>query len=92
MHPTKDFGLQTHPLAEVKGGDCTHNAEILRRLLDNELPENDPILDFVLLNASALLVVAGIATDFKDGVTKARESIASGRAKKVLETFRQMTQ
>ncbi|KAI9489124.1 anthranilate phosphoribosyltransferase [Zychaea mexicana] len=92
LHPTHDFGLKTHPLEEVKGGDGHCNAQILKRLLNNELPEDDPILDFVLLNASALLVVAGIATDFKDGVAKARESIKSGSAKKVLEAFRDKTQ
>ena len=91
LHPTRDFGLETHPLEEVKGGDGHHNAEILKRLLNNDLPENDPILDFVLLNASALLVVSGIATDFKDGVAKARQSIKGGNAKKVLESFRDMT-
>lgn len=88
LHPTCDFGLNVHPLSEVKGGDCFENVEILKRLLNDELPKDDPILDFVLLNASALLVVSGIATDFKDGVEKARESICSGKAKRVLESFR----
>lgn len=60
-------------------------------MLNNELAENDPILDFVLLNAAALLVVSGIASDFKDGVSRARESIRSGKAKSVLESFRQET-
>ncbi|KAG2216674.1 hypothetical protein INT45_014146 [Circinella minor] len=91
LHPTRDFGIHTHPLEQVKGGDGHHNAEILKRLLNNELPENDPILDFVLLNASALLVVSGIATDFKDGVAKAKQSIKNGNAKKVLESFKNMT-
>ncbi|KAI7886122.1 anthranilate phosphoribosyltransferase [Lichtheimia hyalospora FSU 10163] len=91
LHPTRDFGLETHPLSQVKGGDGSHNATILQSLLNDELPENDPILDFVLLNASALLVVSGIASDFKDGVAKARESIKGGGAKRVLEAFRTMT-
>ncbi|KAI9321301.1 anthranilate phosphoribosyltransferase [Dichotomocladium elegans] len=92
IHPTRDFGLPTHPLSEVKGGDGAQNAIILKKLLDNELPEHDPILDFVLLNAAALLVVSGIASDFKSGVVKARESIKSGNAKRVLESFRATTQ
>ncbi|KAL0098304.1 anthranilate phosphoribosyltransferase [Phycomyces blakesleeanus] len=92
LHPTRDFGLPTHPLSDVKGGDCHENVLILKQLLSGELPENNPILDFVLLNASALLVVAGVASNFKDGVSKARASIKSGQAKKVLEAFRQETQ
>ncbi|KAI8092958.1 anthranilate phosphoribosyltransferase [Halteromyces radiatus] len=91
LHPTTDFGLATHPLAEVKGGDCYENAKTLDRLLNNQLPEGDPILDFVLLNAAALLVVGGVASDFKDGVNKAKESIQSGKAKSVLEAFRVAT-
>ncbi|RCH78711.1 anthranilate phosphoribosyltransferase, partial [Rhizopus stolonifer] len=91
LHPTRDFGLPTHPLNQVKGGDCHENADILKRLLDNELEENHPILDFVLLNAAALLVVAGIAQDFKEGVQKAKESIRSGNARHVLDSFRQET-
>lgn len=91
LHPIRDFGLQTHPLSEVKGGDCFENAETLAKLLNDELEENHPILDFVLLNAAALLVVSGVAVDFKDGVSKARESIKSGKAKGVLEAFRQET-
>lgn len=91
LHPTRDFGLKTHPLSDVKGGDCFENVEILNKLLNNELPEENPILDFVLLNAAALLVVSGVATDFKEGVIKARESIRSGKAKSVLESFRDET-
>ncbi|KAG1047536.1 hypothetical protein G6F43_010024 [Rhizopus delemar] len=91
LHPTRDFGLNTHPLSEVKGGDCHENAQILKDLLDGKLQENNPILDFVLLNAAALLVVSGISSDFKDGVQKARESIQSGNAKRVLEAFREET-
>ncbi|KAI8342637.1 anthranilate phosphoribosyltransferase [Chlamydoabsidia padenii] len=91
LHPTTDFGLATHPLSQVKGGDCHENAKTLDRLLDNQLPEGDPILDFVLLNAAALLVIGGVAEDFKDGVNKARESIVSGKAKSVLLAFRDAT-
>ncbi|KAF7722707.1 anthranilate phosphoribosyltransferase [Apophysomyces ossiformis] len=91
LHPTRDFGLPTHPLKEVKGGDCHDNALTLQKLLEGKLPENDPILDFVLLNASALLVVAGIAADFREGVAKARESIQNGNAKRALEAFRNET-
>lgn len=51
---------------------------------------SDPaaILDFVLLNASALLVVAGIAPDYPTGVRLARESISSGKAWAALQEFK----
>ena len=63
----------------------------MKDLLDGKLQENHPILDFVLLNAAALLVVSGISSDFKDGVQKARASIQNGQAKQVLEIFREET-
>ncbi|CEL56864.1 anthranilate phosphoribosyltransferase [Rhizoctonia solani AG-1 IB] len=52
---------------------------------------SDPgaILDFVLMNASALLVVAGLAPDYPTGVKMARESISSGRAWEALNEFRE---
>ncbi|KAI8338253.1 anthranilate phosphoribosyltransferase [Chlamydoabsidia padenii] len=91
LHPTDNFGLDTHLLSKVKGGDCEENANILRQLLDNQLPHGHPILDFVLINTAALLVVGGIAMDYKDGVIKARESIESGKAKAVLDSFKKIT-
>ena len=58
-------------------------------MLSNEY--EGPILDFVLLNASAALVVCGLAKDFKEGVRLSRESINSGRAMKALQSFKEAT-
>jgi anthranilate phosphoribosyltransferase len=82
-----DFGLSSHPIGEVKSGVPSENAALLLRLLDGELPEGDPILDFVLLNAAALLVCAEKARDWQDGVRLAKESIMSGNARKELDGF-----
>lgn len=60
LEPT-DFGLSAHPLSTVSPGREPHeNAEILRKILQNEVPSNDPILEFVLMNTAAFLVVAGV--------------------------------
>ncbi|OSX57117.1 hypothetical protein POSPLADRAFT_1067893 [Postia placenta MAD-698-R-SB12] len=86
-----DFGLPAHPLGDVAGGTPEENAETFRLLLTSgeDIPTRlEPVLHFVLMNASALLVVAGVARDFKDGVEKARQSITSGEAWKALEKFR----
>jgi anthranilate phosphoribosyltransferase len=94
LHPAQ-FGLDTHPLTAVSGGRASENAATLTTLLTSReevLEELRPVLEFVLLNAAALLVVAGVARDFKDGVGLARESIASGAAWKALETFRESGQ
>ncbi|KAK2804173.1 hypothetical protein FQN50_006715 [Emmonsiellopsis sp. PD_5] len=56
-----DFGLSPHPLSEVGGGKMPgENAQKLMSILRNELPRDDPILEFVLMNVAALFVISGI--------------------------------
>ncbi|KAF5353921.1 hypothetical protein D9756_007099 [Leucocoprinus leucothites] len=88
----EDFGLNRHGLNKVAGGSPEENAETFIRLLNSggKVPEDlIPILEFVLMNASALLVVAGVAKDYKEGTELARESVLSGKAWRALEIFRE---
>jgi len=56
-----DFGLPAHALTEVLPGRMPEeNAEMLMKLLRNELPKDDPTLHFVLMNTAALFVIAGV--------------------------------
>jgi anthranilate phosphoribosyltransferase len=90
LHP-EQFGLNVHPLSSVAGGTPTENAGTFKALLTsgNDIPESlTSVLHFVLLNASALLVVAGLALDFKEGVALAMNSITSGSAWDALLAFR----
>lgn len=69
LHP-RDFGLPTHPLSAVGGGKLPRqNAAVLMSLLRNELGMEHPIVQFVLLNVAALLVVSGVcdADEASDG-------------------------
>ncbi|KAH9973924.1 glycosyl transferase [Russula compacta] len=87
-----DFGLPAHPLSDVKSATPAENAAAFKALLtsgDNIPAHLTPILDFVLINAAALLVVAGRADNFKHGVGLALEAITSGKAWHALETFRE---
>ncbi|KAK6858362.1 anthranilate phosphoribosyltransferase protein [Apiospora arundinis] len=57
----EDFGLSRHPLSTVSPGkEPVQNAEILRKILAGEMAEDDPILEFVLINTAALFVVSGV--------------------------------
>lgn len=57
----KDFGVSSHALDAVSPGKGpAENAEILRRILKGELADDDPVLEFVLINTAALFVVSGI--------------------------------
>lgn len=86
----EEFGLPAGEVLDeaIIGGDAEMNARIITRVLAGE---PGPHLDIVLANASAALVVAGIAGGFHEGVAMAKESIASGRAKKTLDTLREFT-
>jgi anthranilate phosphoribosyltransferase len=56
-----DFGLPEHPLSEVSPGQTPEtNAEILMKILNGEVPPDDPILHFVYINTAALFVISGI--------------------------------
>ncbi|KAJ7077840.1 glycosyl transferase [Mycena belliarum] len=85
------FGLGSHPLSTVAGGSPEENAETFKALLTSgkDIPASlQPVLDFVLMNASALLVVAGLADDYAHGAKLALESITSGKAWSALQDFR----
>lgn len=68
----EDFGLPRHPLKDVHGGQGpAENAEILMKILRNELPNDHPVLHFVLLNTAALLTVSGLCeVESSDVVTE----------------------
>ena len=77
-----DVGLAVASPDAVAGGAPAENAAIAHRVLGGE---PGPHADIVVLNAAAGLVVAGVADDLADGVTRARSAIESGAAAGVLE-------
>ncbi|KAJ7623292.1 glycosyl transferase [Roridomyces roridus] len=86
------FGVEPHPLSTVVGGSPEDNAKTFTSLLTSgaDIPDAlKPVLDFVLINTSALLVVAGLAKDYVHGTELARDSITSGKAWAALQTFKQ---
>ena len=76
------IGVDRHPIERLAGGDATMNAAIARALLEGE---NGARHDVVVANAGAALYVAGLAPTIREGVTLAKESIASGRASEKLQ-------
>jgi anthranilate phosphoribosyltransferase len=57
----EDFGAKRHTLSEVSPGkEPAENAEILRRILRGEFPDDDPLIDFIAINTAALFVVSGV--------------------------------
>jgi len=87
LHPS-DFGMQTGKPGDLKGGDAKDNAGTTIGILKGG---QGPRRDIVLLNAAAGLVASGRASDFKEGIKLAAESIDSGSALKKLEELKAFT-
>ncbi|MBS0308843.1 MAG: anthranilate phosphoribosyltransferase [Proteobacteria bacterium] len=88
VHP-EDFGLQMVATRNLKVSGSTESKEKIYEALDNK---TGPVRDIVALNAGTALFAAGIAADIGDGITRAREAMASGAARAKLEQFVKVTQ
>jgi anthranilate phosphoribosyltransferase len=81
----EDAGLPRATLAALKGGTAEDNARAIRDLLGGA---KSAFRDIVLLNSAAALVVAGGASNLRDGVARAADAIDTGRAATALEQAR----
>ena len=77
----EDAGLKRATLADLKGGDPSHNAAALTAVLDGA---HGPYRDIAILNSAAALIVAGKAANLKEGAVLAAQSIDEGRARAAL--------
>ena len=78
----EDFGLKRTPLSEIKGGDPSENAVIIRDVLNGK---PGPQRDIVILNSAFALAAAGLVSDPKEGIELASKTIDSGDALRKLE-------
>jgi len=81
----EEVGFERTALHSLEGGDPAFNAERLRTLLDSggALAEQQA----VALNAGALLWTAGLASDFREGTSRALDTLRSGQAGRTLSAF-----
>lgn len=84
----EEIGVGRHALAEIAGGDARENAGIARDVLGGA---NDARGEIVAANAGAALYVSGAVSTIREGVTMARQSIASGRALAKLQELVRVT-
>lgn len=80
------LGLASATADDLRGGDCQHNADVVRRLLDGE---TGPVRDAVVLNAGAALAVydgadGDILNALAAGIALASGALDSGAAKAAL--------
>eukprot|EP00249_Psilotum_nudum_P012358 c23736_g1_i3 orf=412-1386(-) len=84
-----DYNIPRCTIEDLKGGDPTLNAKILRDVLGGK---QGPIADALILNAAAGLVASGFVNDLVAGVCIAREVQQSGKGAKVLDKWIHLSQ
>lgn len=77
-----DFGVATASLDDLRGGEVEANVAITIAILDGSV---GPQRDIALVNASPVIVAAGLADGFTEGIQLAAEAIDSGDAHAVLD-------
>lgn len=85
----EDAGLARRGGDELTGGDAGRNASIIEAVLSGR---RGAARDAVILNAAAVFLASGAATDWREGAALAGESIDSGRAAAVLERIRRFSE
>jgi anthranilate phosphoribosyltransferase len=78
----EDFGVPRATLADLRGGDVAANAAITNAILDGK---TGPQRDAALVNAAAVIVAAGLADGFTEGVVLAAQAVDSGDARALLD-------
>lgn len=81
-------GFGAYGAKDFEGGDAERNGEILRCVLAGE---KGPARDICLWNAAAALQVAGLASDWKQGLEGAAASLDSGKAAQALSELRRLS-
>ena len=81
---TEDFGIARGKKSDIVGGTPEQNAAIARDILANK---KGPKYDIVTMNAGAAIYIGGKADSIADGISLAKELIASGAAMKKLDEF-----
>lgn len=86
----EDFGKKPVLLGAIRGGSVERNATLIRELLSGVTDDDDARArrDIVVMNASAALVAAGSAEDFREGVVLAEKAILDGSAERKLDELR----
>ncbi|CQR46075.1 Anthranilate phosphoribosyltransferase 2 [Paraliobacillus sp. PM-2] len=78
----EDVGLPQYDNEEIKGGNASENARILRNVLEGKKGAHR---DTVLLNAGLGIYAHGEVDTVREGIRMAKESIDSGKALKKLK-------
>jgi anthranilate phosphoribosyltransferase len=85
----EDFGLERVTLADLAVADVGASAALIEDVLGGR---DGPAARVVVANAAAALVAAELVQTPREGVLLARDALLSGKARKVLEELRNLTE
>lgn len=74
----QDFGFDTVDISEVQGGNSVLNAQLIQDIFKGEI--KGAKLNIILMNAGAMIYLAGFAPTIFEGAVLARQVIESGAA------------
>ncbi len=86
----QDFGMQTYPIQTLLGGTPNENKIIISLILEGK--GSAPQQAAVAINTSALLVVNGLADNFKTGTKMALNMMQTGKPLHLLQQLAEMSQ
>ncbi|MGL4820816.1 MAG: anthranilate phosphoribosyltransferase [Bacilli bacterium] len=78
------YGFERTPISAIRGGDAAQNALLLRSVLEGEA---SAYYDYAVWNAAVCLYVSETVESMVEAVEKAKQSIGSGAAHRVLQQF-----
>ena len=80
----EEFGLQRAELVTIAVKDAQQSLAMIREVFSGK---PGPAHDIVVLNAGAAIYAAGVAASLAEGVSRAAEVIAAGKAQQVFESL-----
>lgn len=78
----EDFGVPRADVEDLRGGDAAANVAITNAILEGEI---GPKRDIALVNAAPVIVSAGLADGFTEGIELAAAAVDSGDARALLD-------
>ncbi len=84
----EDFGMKRYDMNDLRGGEISDNVNMFQEIIQGK----GSAVDFVVLNAAAVLFVGNKVGSIHEGVILARELIADGSVVSKLEEIIQTTQ
>ena len=85
-----DFGVPSYPVEAIFGGDAQQNKVIIENILQGK--GSDAQQAAVAINVSALLVLNGLADNFKQGTKMALDMMLSGKPLQLVQQLAEQSQ